>query len=87
MANKIQLGAFKNNLYNGRVEVSGLCQRLIRLMEEWQKADAGCFMGFYKDSKAYKNLEEAVIHLRSAERELIDTQQHLNEEIEHYGES
>ena len=87
MANKLQLGSFNNQVYNARIEVSGICGRLVGLMNEWQRADDGCWTGFYRDSKAYKNLEEAVIHLRSAERELIDTQQHLNEEIEHYGES
>lgn len=85
--NKLQLGRMKNNLYNARVSVSGMCDSLVNRMNEWQKGDEGCFTGFYKDSNAYALLSNAVVHLRTAERELNESINSINKEIEHYGES
>lgn len=85
--NKLQLGVMKNNIYNARVCISGMCDSLVNRINEWQKGDAGCWTGLYKDSKGYAHLESALISLREAERELINSTNSIEQEIEHYGES
>lgn len=82
--NKIQLGSMKNKMYNLKVITSGMCDSMVKHMNEWQKADADGIAGKWADSEAFKNLESALIKARDVERCLIDAMQNIDKEIENY---
>ena len=84
--NITQMGAMKNHLHNLRVPLSGLCDSIVRRMNEWQKADGDGFAVKWRDSEAYQHLETALIKAREAERALNDAMTRLDYEKDHYGE-